>query len=116
MMLNESMSVGYGRHNQMAPSLQVTSAPSPDYATVTPHGVTSRLPSPPPGVTVLRVTDRVPSSPGVTSVTHLPMPMKLSLPPCRVCGGKASGFHYGVNTCQGCRASTSLIVPLSLAF
>ncbi|XP_053383855.1 nuclear receptor ROR-beta-like [Mercenaria mercenaria] len=25
------------------------------------------------------------------------------LPPCRVCGGKASGFHYGVNTCEACK-------------
>ena len=116
MMLNESITVGYGHHNQMAPLLQVTPAPSHDCTTVKAHGVTSRLPSPPPRVTVHRVTDRVPSSPGVTSVTHLPMPMKLSLPPCRVCGGKASGFHYGVNTCQGCRVSTSLIVSLSSAF
>ncbi len=25
------------------------------------------------------------------------------LPPCRVCGEKASGFHYGVNTCEACK-------------
>ena len=116
MMLNESMIMDYGHHNQMAPSLQVTPAPSPDSTNVKAPGVTSRLASPPPGVTVPRVTDRVPSSPGVTSVTHLPLPMKPSLPPCRVCGGKASGFHYGVNTCQGCRVSISLIVQLSSAF
>ncbi|ESO12854.1 hypothetical protein HELRODRAFT_62910 [Helobdella robusta] len=26
------------------------------------------------------------------------------LPPCRVCGEKASGLHYGVNTCEACKA------------
>ena len=25
------------------------------------------------------------------------------LPPCRVCGDRASGFHYGVNTCEACK-------------
>lgn len=25
------------------------------------------------------------------------------LPPCRVCGQKASGFHYGANTCEACK-------------
>ncbi|KAK3580925.1 hypothetical protein CHS0354_008216 [Potamilus streckersoni] len=26
-----------------------------------------------------------------------------TLPPCRVCGERASGFHYGVNTCEACK-------------
>ncbi|XP_052801307.1 nuclear receptor subfamily 1 group I member 2-like [Mya arenaria] len=25
------------------------------------------------------------------------------LPPCRICRGKASGFHYGVNSCEACK-------------
>lgn len=25
------------------------------------------------------------------------------LPPCRVCGDRASGYHYGVNTCEACK-------------
>ncbi|CAG5132652.1 unnamed protein product, partial [Candidula unifasciata] len=28
---------------------------------------------------------------------------RLFLPPCRVCGDKAAGFHYGVNTCEACK-------------
>ena len=28
------------------------------------------------------------------------------LPPCRICGEKASGFHYGANTCEACKVST----------
>jgi hypothetical protein len=23
--------------------------------------------------------------------------------PCLVCGDEASGFHYGVNSCEGCK-------------
>lgn len=25
------------------------------------------------------------------------------LPPCRICGDRASGFHYGANTCEACK-------------
>ncbi|KAH3890325.1 hypothetical protein DPMN_014402, partial [Dreissena polymorpha] len=25
------------------------------------------------------------------------------LPPCRICGDQASGFHYGANTCEACK-------------
>ena len=30
----------------------------------------------------------------------------LTLPPCRVCGGTATGIHYGVNTCEACKVCT----------
>ena len=98
------MAVDYGHYYQIAPFSQVTPTPSPGSTPVTSGRVTSNLPSPP---------HRMTSYPGVTSLTHLLLPMKPSLPPCRVCGGKASGYHYGVNTCQGCRVSRLLNVPLS---
>ena len=33
------------------------------------------------------------------------MKIKGPLPPCRVCEDDASGFHYGVYTCEGCKVS-----------
>jgi len=38
------------------------------------------------------------SSPTQSFPSETPM-----LPPCRVCGEKASGFHYGANTCEACK-------------
>ncbi|XP_062615629.1 uncharacterized protein LOC134277318 [Saccostrea cucullata] len=28
----------------------------------------------------------------------------LELPPCKICDGEASGIHYGLNTCEACKA------------
>ena len=29
------------------------------------------------------------------------------LPPCRICGTKATGYHFGVITCEACKVRTN---------
>lgn len=29
------------------------------------------------------------------------------LPPCKVCGGQSTGFHFGVITCEACKVCTN---------
>ncbi len=35
------------------------------------------------------------------------------LPPCRICGDRASGFHYGANTCEACKVRDTSFRSLS---
>ena len=35
------------------------------------------------------------------------------LPPCRICGDRASGFHYGANTCEACKVCTHTLNVLA---
>ncbi|ESO83262.1 hypothetical protein LOTGIDRAFT_133697 [Lottia gigantea] len=50
----------------------------------------------PVGVADVSITDSKPNPPAPTNTASM-------LPPCRVCGEKASGFHYGANTCEACK-------------
>ncbi len=34
-----------------------------------------------------------------------PSDLDISNIPCRVCGGRSSGFHFGALTCEGCKVS-----------
>ncbi len=49
------------------------------------------------------VQDDGPESEPDQGLTEKLPPLPPMLPPCRVCGEKASGFHYGANTCEACK-------------
>ncbi len=46
------------------------------------------------------------STDDLTSALFIKNPVHV-LPPCKVCGQKGTGFHYGVNTCEPCKVRLS---------
>ena len=47
------------------------------------------------------------------SSTTTTMPVKIGgkSPTCRVCGDESSGFHYGVDSCEGCKVGIRNFLP-----
>ena len=45
----------------------------------------------------------------VSGVNIMAMPGKTKGPSCKVCGDEASGFHYGVDSCEGCKVWQSYL-------
>ncbi len=50
-------------------------------------------------------TDEIPSAIFLKNPIHV-------LPPCKVCGQKGTGFHYGVNTCEPCKVTLFFLLFL----
>ncbi|XP_060074424.1 peroxisome proliferator-activated receptor alpha-like isoform X2 [Ylistrum balloti] len=95
----------FSRSHVSPPYSDTSSQPSPHTTVLTPPSLKeySSLPSPNYEKQVNFDNGEEQSSPDsvsqpLTSKASTPM-----LPPCRVCGEKASGFHYGVNTCEACK-------------
>lgn len=52
--------------------------------------------------------------PSKGSSEEQPLSRRHTLPPCRVCGAQAKGFHYGANTCEACKVRSSTTFYSSL--
>ena len=82
--------------SQQVTTTSISSTPSPDQAAaeLTTLATTSGGSEP---------TDGAVATAGGGSSTSSSAASAPMLPPCRICGEKASGFHYGANTCEACK-------------
>ena len=94
-----------------APPVALSSAPAPP-ATPAPGPVRPRPIAPlvPAGVPVGCL--RLVAGPGRETLLHqLGRRVTTSPASCRVCGDRASGFHYGVTSCEGCKVGLENSIP-----
>ncbi|XP_005097795.1 nuclear hormone receptor family member nhr-41 [Aplysia californica] len=98
------------------PSTQSVPSPSPSPSTVSKPSTMTPKPA------LASNKSEAPSTSEATSLkTKNPgnpntMPLQECLPPCKVCGEKASGFHYGVYTCEGCKGFFRRVLKLNTKF
>ncbi|XP_069133510.1 vitamin D3 receptor-like [Argopecten irradians] len=96
----------FTRSHISPPYSDTSSQPSPHAAALTPPSLKEYTSIPSPICDKSGAYDCGPggqSSPDSVSQPVAPKTLAPLLPPCRVCGEKASGFHYGVNTCEACK-------------
>ena len=91
--------------SQQVTTTTISSTPSPDQAAtqLTALATTSGGGASDDVTAVAEPTDGAVATAGGGSSSSSSAASAPMLPPCRICGEKASGFHYGANTCEACK-------------